>query len=286
MLPPQKLLGHEYSGEKADIFSLGCILFTLVLGKYCFNKPIIYEKINEYVQKKDKDNYFAHLITNSDASNSLTNEFKDLHFRMIAYEEDDRPNNIEEILDDHWFDEIRDLSPEKQKELEDKVKEKFKEKITKVDYFLKINPHLFDEVGYASSSNRNKNFSKEETHKYPKYFKPNFILKEKNIKLNGEYYIKLLGNFDYCEFMNKFVNEIKQKYKNEFINIDEIKTNFKCNIEFQRDEEDNEKDLIIKLHLYRSGDEELTLRFLRKDGDKHEFNEKVLDFISIAKEIQ
>ena len=115
--------------------------------------------------------------------------------------------------------------------------------------------------------------------------------------LNGDYYIKLLGKFDYCDFMNQFVKSILEKYKEPCF-IDNIKSNYKCNIKFQKDEEDNEdnednennednidikKDLIIKLHLYRSGDEELILRFLRKSGDKNEYNEKVIDFISLAK---
>ena len=37
-LAPQKFLNQPYSGEKADIFSLGCILFLLVLGGFCFGR--------------------------------------------------------------------------------------------------------------------------------------------------------------------------------------------------------------------------------------------------------
>ena len=38
---PQIILRQPYNGEKADIFSLGVILFILVTGHIGFNKPII-----------------------------------------------------------------------------------------------------------------------------------------------------------------------------------------------------------------------------------------------------
>ena len=284
--PPQKSQGQEYSGEKADIFSLGCILFTIVVGGDCFKKPLFYERIKgEYVKQLDKDKYFNTLSSEFNVINTLSKEFKDLHFRMIAYEEEDRPNNIEEILEDNWFDEIRDLSDEKQKELEDEVKAKFIEKINIINNALEKNPHLLDKDGYGTSS-KNKGISKGEI---IQYFKSNFSLIKKDIKLNGEYYIKLLGDFKYYVFMNYFVNEIQKYYKNENCFITNVKENYKCNIVFQKDEEedneDNEKDLIIRLNLYRARDKELILRFLRKSGDKHEYNEKVLDIISLINEI-
>ena len=94
--------------------------------------------------------------------------------------------------------------------------------------------------------------------------------------------------------MNNFVKKIIDKYNDCFLS--DIKGNYKCNIEFQKDEEDEEdnednkgneneeKILIIKLNLYRSGDE-LILRFLRKFGDLHEYNEKVSDIIFLAREL-
>ena len=95
--------------------------------------------------------------------------------------------------------------------------------------------------------------------------------------------------------MNNFVNNIIKKYskKDENCFITNIK-NYKCNIEFQKEEDENEyeeannnnnEDLIIRLNLYRSGEEELILRFLRKKGDLMEYNEKVLEIISLAKEL-
>ena len=296
---PQKFLNKEYSGEKADIFSLGCILFLLVVGRDYFDEAKIEDKLYYYVIKKNREEYFDKLnIKCKNEIKSLSKEFKDLYYSMISYKEDDRPKNIEEILKDKWFDEIKNLNPQKSQEIEDEVKTKFAEKENIINDMLKENPHLFDKFGYATSSgtqhNKGGEFLKEKDYTY---FKPNFILENKKIELNGEFYIKFLGKFDYCYFMNYFVKEIQKKYHElkEPCFIKKVKENYKCNIEFEKDEEedddndkneDSKKDLIIRLNLYRSGDEELTLRFLRKSGDLHEYNEKVLNIISIAKEIK
>ena len=212
---------------------------------------------------------------------------------MIAYKEEDRSENIEEILNDAWFNEIRDLNNEQKEQLEKEVRGKFIEKEKTINDKLIIDPLLFDFSEYRDSS-ENKGVSKRKDYKY---FKPNFKLEKKNIQLNGDFYVKFLGNFDYCYFMDYFVKTIKEKYEGLketcFIPKEKIKSNYKCNIEFQKEEDDDEneenenkkKDLIIKLNLYRSGDEEIILRFLRKSGDLSEYNEKVTDFISMAKEL-
>ena len=87
---------------KADIFSLGAILFNLVTNKIglgeATGKDILYQyikngKIPEYWKKANLK--------------GLTEDFKNLYIKMISYHEKDRPQNIDEILSHKWFDEIR-----------------------------------------------------------------------------------------------------------------------------------------------------------------------------------
>ena len=68
------------------------------------------------------------------------------------------------------------------------------------------------------------------------YFKPDFTLEYKKYNLHGDFYIKLLGNFNYCVFMNDFVNVIKEYYKGqkEPCFIKNIKKNYKCLLIFQK----------------------------------------------------
>ena len=51
----------------------------------------------------------------------ISDKFKNLIIRMVAFNEDDRPKNIQEILDDEWFKDIdiNKLSKEEQKKLKD-----------------------------------------------------------------------------------------------------------------------------------------------------------------------
>ena len=290
-LAPQKFLKQTYSGEKADIFSLGCILFLLVLGGFCFGRAKYGDKYYQDIINRNEKKFYEDLSGNYNEIKSLKNDFKDLVYTMIAFKEDERPENIEKILEDKWFDEIRNLNDENEKKLEEEVKAKFIEKENIIKEQYELNPYLFEQLGYISSGD-NKGVSKKEENIY---FEPNFNLENKKIELNGEFYLKLLGKFDYCAFMNNFVNNIIKKYskKDENCFITNIK-NYKCNIEFQKDEDENEdeeannnnnEDLIIRLNLYRSGEEELILRFLRKKGDLMEYNEKVLEIISLAKEL-
>ena len=299
---PQMFLKKEYLGVKADIFSLGVIVFYLVVGKDTFKRAKAKDALYNLIILKKKQVYFDTLcdIYEEIKSLNLTKEFKDLYCSMIAFEEEDRPENIGEVLKDKWFNEIENLDDKQKQDLENEVEAKFTEKENKIKHSLEIKKkktNINDDSCYFGKYYRdsdNKGASKEEDNQY---FKPYFNLENKSIKLDGDFYIKLLGNFDYCAFMNDFVKEILKKYKDgkESVFINNIKENYKCNIEFQKDEddiedneddEDNEnKDLIIRLNLYRSGDKEVILRFLKKSGDLDEYNEKLLDIISLAQEL-
>ena len=177
-LPPQKLQKEKYSGIKADIFSLGCILFILVLGGRCFSKA---EKLDIYyihIFNRNKEQFFENLILRYNAIKTLTYDFKDLVYRMIAYEENERPDNIANILEDNWF---KDLTDEKEKKLEKEVKAQFNEKENKIKDKLKIKPtdskNFYDlAVLQAKTTSSNKSASKGKEYTY---FKPNFNLEKK-----------------------------------------------------------------------------------------------------------
>ena len=193
---------------------------------------------------------------------------------MMAYEENERPENIAKILGDIWF---KDLKDEKEKEFEKEVKIQFNEKENKIKDELKIKPtdskYFYDlAVLEAENTSSNKSVSKRKEYFY---FKPNFNLEKKDIELDGDFYLKLLGNIDYCAYMNYLLNEIYKKYeeKKEILFITKIKKNYKCNIEFPKkdeenengeDNDDNNNDLIIGLNLYCSGKEELSIEIFEK----------------------
>ena len=149
-MPPQILEHNEYTGIKADIFYLGSLLFIIVVGCKCFKFARKKDDYYKYlINKKDKK-YLEILGNQINILNTLSKEFKELFTRMIAYEESDRPKNIQEILDDIWFDEIK----EKRSELETELKNLFEEKEDKVDNFIKSNKAYLQKGVHSFGVNR------------------------------------------------------------------------------------------------------------------------------------
>ena len=124
-MPPQMYNNQPYSGEKADIFSLGVILFNLVTGVNGFKtstnndyhyKSIMDGKINLYWEK------VAYSLKNA---NNLSLDFKNLYISMVAFNENVRPPNIAQILQHHWFNEINILNNQQLIDLENNVRNEF-----------------------------------------------------------------------------------------------------------------------------------------------------------------
>ena len=102
-MSPQILMMEEYDGIKNDIFSLGKLLLNMVLGmNICFQS----EKGNHYyalIINKLFEEFWRDIL----GSSTVSEDFKNLVVRMIAYDENERPT-IDEILKDKWFDELRE----------------------------------------------------------------------------------------------------------------------------------------------------------------------------------
>ena len=117
---PQILAKRPYNGEKADIFSLGIILFNLVSGKKPINSADKYDLFFGLMAKGKYDIFWKQILGIID----LSNEFKDLFISMVTLNENDRPN-VHQVLHHHWFDEINDLDNEELNQLEIDVRNEF-----------------------------------------------------------------------------------------------------------------------------------------------------------------
>lgn len=309
--PPQMFLKPiKYTGKKADIFSLGCVLFAIVTGAEWFDSAERNDDFYKYIYRNNPDEYFNKLSIKSAAVKSLTPEFKKLYLKMISIEEDDRPS-IEEILEDKWFNEIKDLNDNKKTKLENDVLSKFKKKKQDMDKIIEDDHHIFDIYEtFTLCDTKGGKFDDDKKPAFKNNLKPKY---KKIIYAVNNHYIKIKGNLNYNYFMNKLVDNIIEKFGEDTIfSLSEY--NYKCVLKFEENnnktkdndkkeneedkeedkgednEDDDEDDEIlnenkckIQLKLYQIGEEEFCLRFLRESGNLPQYYSNVMKLYELVK---
>ena len=281
--PPQMYLtNNSYNGIKADIFSLGVTLFILVASKPCF-----------YASSK-KDKYYNNIINNHQQYESdlkknninISNTLLNLFYKMVAFEEKNRPDNIEEILKDEWFNEIRDLNNDERMILEEQVRLDFEKKekdiIEKTQ--LKENIKIKDRI-------------LEDKDEEIEYFKNNTNIKLIKNWMKMDNYIIINGDLNPIDFMNNLAYKINYYYGCE---IEPSQKNLKFNAIFKKNEEEeeeeeeeldfknirqNDKNCIIQVKLYKSNKDEFILRFIKKLGELNDYYHNLLNIIDKAKKL-
>jgi serine/threonine protein kinase len=124
-MAPEIVKGLTYDAIKADIFSLGVLLFNLRTSKFLFDLTKVNgTSLYDYV--KDK-NEIIWKIAESNGIRGLSNEFKKLFLKMVSFEPNERPN-INDILEDEWFSEIRNLTKVDFEKLNQEVSNEFKKR--------------------------------------------------------------------------------------------------------------------------------------------------------------
>merc|ERR1719321_456759 len=96
-MAPEITEQRQYDGRKSYIFSLGVILFVIVLCKFPFSKA---EK-DEYYYKLILDGKFEE-YWNLTSGLNISDDFKDLTMKMLSYNPEERPT-IDEIKEHPWM---------------------------------------------------------------------------------------------------------------------------------------------------------------------------------------
>ena len=110
---------QAYDGFKADIFSLGVILFHLVFGRQGFAQATNNDPLYIFIINRNYDQFWNNLppeLLNMQSSH----DFKDLYLKMIDPDEENRPN-IEQILNCNFVNEVHLLNKNEQDLLEKEV---------------------------------------------------------------------------------------------------------------------------------------------------------------------
>ena len=94
-----------YDGVMADIFSLGIVLFILVMGFYPFDKPNITDNKYKFIVKKDYKGFWKKCEQKIPNNIGISNEFKDLFEKMVCYQPKERIG-INDIKGHPWLKEL------------------------------------------------------------------------------------------------------------------------------------------------------------------------------------
>ena len=123
-IAPEVLYNKFYDGELADIFSLGVILFNIRTCSLGFSIAKINNPLYRFIKEGKIDKYWEILGEKIDL-NGLTEEFKKLYIKMVSFIPSQRPT-LEQIYNDEWLKEIRDLNDEEFMEYEKELIEELK----------------------------------------------------------------------------------------------------------------------------------------------------------------
>ena len=299
---PQMWTYRDYNGIKADIFSLGVVLFYLVTKKFsfdiasrrdnsyrliCLNKP---STIEEFWKKKSDIN--PKILR-------LSPEFKKLFFKLIVYNEKGRPNSIQEILDDPWMNDINNFTNNDYLEYENMMKN-LEDKVNQDDETIEnvqIKANNKDESGFKSSNHEDD----EKEIYFDSNIGVNYLYKS---GFNAMNYIKIKAELEPVIFMNSLANRLKQVYQykiNPYLKNLKFEATFPNklkeildNMDEIEDEEEIEddnieqfefKDCVIKIELFEHINGGYEIHFTKGEGEFMDYYSYFKDIKLIIKKI-
>ena len=220
-----------YDGILADIFSLGVVLFVLVMGFYPFDKPNITDNRFKYISKKDFNNFWKKceqkkIFSNSNLSETSP-EFKDLFERMVCPKPKERIN-LNQIKNHPWLKDMvkfyGDYSEIKEKIELIKINKKFdkkkksspkKNKIKYLSYNSSFNKEEKNFIKNESNNLDNLSSHSDDTHqKIPKKKNSIYLFLYENKNKNKKDIIitkKVTKNSLSKEFEIKYIKELSSR---------------------------------------------------------------------------
>ena len=296
---PELIKENNYNGFKADIFSLGVTLLCIVAGTIGFKKACLIEKNYNLIYKERYEEHWKILGAKGEG---ISDEFKELYYKMVHYKPDERPS-ITEILESDWMKQLTELKKEELNQLESDLKKEFQNREELVRKNMKEKSKTYKSHSIIENIyNDNKSGGTEKGEpQFNSDLIPKFVHSgigmNNYIKIKGKLnpsdfmsslYYKILGEFKDCEIiktMNKLILNIIIKEKIDLSKELEDKL-----IKIEEEEEEEEEDkylnkIEIKVKLYKSYNGEYILRFKKKNGEFMNYYEKVEKIKSLVKDI-
>ena len=319
-LAPEIFFRIANNGFKCDIFSLGIIFFIILTGKdvsYYLKK--YYKNIKK--NNKDYEDKRKELIIEKNHNRFLDeigveNKIKipELFFEMVRNDPLKRPT-INQIIEDSWFDEIKNLNEEGKKKLDKEIEMEFKERsnLKKQGQENKENNVDIDENNNFNNDNNDKGLNKSIGNNDNQPFKQSFELddlEEKNLDMN--FYFKIndfTNSLNVRNFMNNLVNQLninllEKENESQKLIIKPNEEEYQINITFKNKEQEiteeikelgfnsykeyleafHMEDLVVGVKLYKNFYGYL-VKVYKKEGSTISFNEYLEKIMKIIKDM-
>ena len=246
---------------------------VLVTGLFGFKRATKNDLYYKMIKDKDNDNYWK-IIKRTE----LSDKFKDLYLKMVAYNPNSRPN-AEEVLNHSWFNEIKELNLEQRNKLKEEIRKEFTDLSIivkeKNQQEMKAEDRIVEYPMYKTRC-----FDDDDKYFIDYNIRPKCIVTPMNV----DNYIKIKGYLNPVKFMNFLCEKLVSKFKDDNCYIKAERNKLEINIIFEEDEEDEEEeeknenieesnDLSMQIKLYEEKDEHL-LRFILKKGNRKNFLDK------------
>ena len=273
MCPQMFEEGKTYNGIDADIFSLGVLLYQLVTS----GRGFLNVNRNSYQNIKDKK--YEKYWEKNFRSEELSDEFKHLFIRMVAYEPSERPR-IKDILKDSWFEEINNLLKNKKEEYE-KLEQKYIQYMKKIEDKIHNQNEDIIEIKPKNEENQEKEAIKgilfdDKEQIFDESMEPKKLKENKKLK----YFLKIKGYINPINFMSSLFYKIIQNYDEDEIYLEASKTKLAFKIIFEN--EDGEEG-VMKIKLYESEYNDYILSFNKTKGNIEIFYDNFLKIKEIIK---
>ena len=217
----------------------------------------------------------------------LSDNFKKLYLKMVAFEPDERPQNIDEILNSDWMKEIGDIAT-----LEEELKRKFEEIFEKLKSTNK-EYRLVKQIEDEKLTTRSVTVENEKSGKTPK--------KIPNDRININHYMIINGDLEVNKFMKSLIEDIKSEFDITQISIRDVEEYeyLKLELSFYDSEENSEDKFVsneeeeeidndikcsMEIELFQYDDGRYLLEFLRKKGGIHQYNKNFFEIRKIIEE--